>query len=174
VWDANKPNRRRPTRRRQLSRLLLGLLSRLVRLLRRLSGLPRLWSRLSRLPGLSRLLSRLSGLPRLLSRTPRLSRLLSRLSGLPRLLSRLSGLSRLLRWLVRLFGCRHLRSPPSSLAALRGVGQVPEHPRPKRAATIVAAIADGLNASGVPTAQGGRRWCQATVRYTLRRSGKGW
>jgi DNA invertase Pin-like site-specific DNA recombinase len=35
----------------------------------------------------------------------------------------------------------------------------------------LAAIADGLNADGVPTAQGGTRWYPATVRYTLRRGG---
>ncbi len=35
----------------------------------------------------------------------------------------------------------------------------------------LAAIADGLNADGVPTAQGGRRWYPATVRYTLGRGG---
>ena len=34
----------------------------------------------------------------------------------------------------------------------------------------LAAIADALNAEGVPTAQGGRRWYPATVRYTLRRT----
>jgi DNA invertase Pin-like site-specific DNA recombinase len=34
----------------------------------------------------------------------------------------------------------------------------------------LAAIADALNADGVPTAQGGRRWYPATVRYTLRRT----
>jgi DNA invertase Pin-like site-specific DNA recombinase len=32
------------------------------------------------------------------------------------------------------------------------------------------AIADGLNADGVPTAQGGRAWYPGTVRYTLIRS----
>src|SRR5437773_8985814 len=35
----------------------------------------------------------------------------------------------------------------------------------------LAAIADGLNADGVPTAQGGRRWYPATVRYTIGRGG---
>jgi len=34
----------------------------------------------------------------------------------------------------------------------------------------LAAIADALNADGVPTAQGGRRWYPATVRYTLTRT----
>ncbi len=33
----------------------------------------------------------------------------------------------------------------------------------------LAAIAEGLNADAVPTAQGGQRWYPATVRYTLRR-----
>jgi hypothetical protein len=32
-----------------------------------------------------------------------------------------------------------------------------------------AAIADRLNRDRVPTAQGGRRWYPATVRYTLHR-----
>ena len=35
----------------------------------------------------------------------------------------------------------------------------------------LAAIAEGLDRDGVPTAQGGRRWYPATVRYTLRRDG---
>jgi DNA invertase Pin-like site-specific DNA recombinase len=34
----------------------------------------------------------------------------------------------------------------------------------------LAAIADALNVEGVPTAQGGRRWYPATVRYTLSRT----
>jgi hypothetical protein len=43
--------------------------------------------------------------------------------------------------------------------------------RERAAGKSLAAIADGLNAAGVPTAQGGRRWYPATVRYTLQRSG---
>jgi len=34
-----------------------------------------------------------------------------------------------------------------------------------------AAIAKGLNADHVPTAQGGRRWYPGAVRYTLSRTG---
>jgi DNA invertase Pin-like site-specific DNA recombinase len=42
--------------------------------------------------------------------------------------------------------------------------------RERAAGKSLAAIADKLNADGVPTAQGGRRWYAGTVRYTLRRS----
>jgi DNA invertase Pin-like site-specific DNA recombinase len=42
--------------------------------------------------------------------------------------------------------------------------------RERAAGKSLAAIAEGLNAAGVPTAQGGKRWYPATVRYTLRRS----
>jgi DNA invertase Pin-like site-specific DNA recombinase len=41
--------------------------------------------------------------------------------------------------------------------------------RERVAGKTLAAIADRLNADGVPTAQGGRRWYPATVRYTLGR-----
>jgi recombinase len=34
----------------------------------------------------------------------------------------------------------------------------------------LAAIANGLNADRIPTAQGGRRWYPAAVRYTLSRA----
>ncbi len=43
--------------------------------------------------------------------------------------------------------------------------------RERAAGRSLAAIADGLNADGIPTAQGGRRWYPATVRYTLERTG---
>jgi len=43
--------------------------------------------------------------------------------------------------------------------------------RERAAGQSLAAIADRLNADGVPTAQGGRRWYPATVRYTLERTG---
>ena len=43
--------------------------------------------------------------------------------------------------------------------------------RTERAAgNSLAAIANGLNADRIPTAQGGRRWYPATVRYTLNRA----
>ena len=42
--------------------------------------------------------------------------------------------------------------------------------RERAAGTSLAAIANGLNADRVPTAQGGRRWYPATVRYTLNRA----
>jgi DNA invertase Pin-like site-specific DNA recombinase len=41
--------------------------------------------------------------------------------------------------------------------------------RARASGLSLAAIADRLNAERVPTAQGGRRWYPATVRYTLRR-----
>ena len=42
--------------------------------------------------------------------------------------------------------------------------------RERAAGTSLAAIANGLNADRIPTAQGGRRWYPATVRYTLKRA----
>ena len=43
--------------------------------------------------------------------------------------------------------------------------------RTERAAgKSLAAIANGLNTDHIPTAQGGRRWYPATVRYTLKRA----
>jgi len=43
--------------------------------------------------------------------------------------------------------------------------------RTERAAgKSLAAIANGLNADHIPTAQGGRRWYPASVRYTLKRA----
>jgi DNA invertase Pin-like site-specific DNA recombinase len=43
--------------------------------------------------------------------------------------------------------------------------------RERAAGRSLAAIANGLNADRIPTAQGGRRWYPATVRYTLKRTG---
>jgi hypothetical protein len=43
--------------------------------------------------------------------------------------------------------------------------------RERAAGRSLAAIANGLNADRIPTAQGGRRWYPATVRYTLTRTG---
>jgi DNA invertase Pin-like site-specific DNA recombinase len=43
--------------------------------------------------------------------------------------------------------------------------------RERAAGKSLAAIANGLNADRIPTAQGGRRWYPATVRYTLNRTG---
>jgi DNA invertase Pin-like site-specific DNA recombinase len=42
--------------------------------------------------------------------------------------------------------------------------------RERAAGKSLAAIANGLNADRIPTAQGGRRWYPATVRYTLNRA----
>ena len=43
--------------------------------------------------------------------------------------------------------------------------------RERAAGSSLAAIANRLNADRIPTAQGGRRWYPATVRYTLNRTG---
>src|SRR4051812_43913413 len=43
--------------------------------------------------------------------------------------------------------------------------------RERKAGKTLAAIADRLNQDGVPTAQGGKEWYPATVRYTVRRLG---
>jgi DNA invertase Pin-like site-specific DNA recombinase len=53
--------------------------------------------------------------------------------------------------------------------------QMPEHVierirRERAAGSSLAAIANRLNADRIPTAQGGRRWYPATVRYTLNRT----
>ena len=42
--------------------------------------------------------------------------------------------------------------------------------RERTAGKSLAAIANGLNADRIPTAQGGRRWYPATIRYTLNRT----
>jgi len=42
--------------------------------------------------------------------------------------------------------------------------------RERTAGHSLTAIANGLNTDRVPTAQGGRRWYPATVRYTLNRA----
>ena len=42
--------------------------------------------------------------------------------------------------------------------------------RERAAGHSLAAIANGLNADRIPTAQGGRRWYPATIRYTLNRT----
>ena len=42
--------------------------------------------------------------------------------------------------------------------------------RERAAGNSLTAIANGLNADRIPTAQGGRRWYPATVRYTLSRA----
>ncbi len=42
--------------------------------------------------------------------------------------------------------------------------------RERAAGKSLATIANGLNADRIPTAQGGRRWYPATVRYTLNRT----
>jgi hypothetical protein len=42
--------------------------------------------------------------------------------------------------------------------------------REQAAGNSLAAIANELNADRIPTAQGGRRWYPATIRYTLNRT----
>jgi DNA invertase Pin-like site-specific DNA recombinase len=42
--------------------------------------------------------------------------------------------------------------------------------REQTAGNSLAAISNGLNADRIPTAQGGRRWYPATIRYTLNRA----
>jgi DNA invertase Pin-like site-specific DNA recombinase len=61
-------------------------------------------------------------------------------------------------------GVRLGRPPTMSLYAIERIG----HER--AAGKSLAAIANGLNADRIPTAQGGRRWYPATVRYTLNRA----
>ena len=61
-------------------------------------------------------------------------------------------------------GVRLGRPPTMSAYALERIR------RERAAGTSLAAIAIGLNADRIPTAQGGRRWYPATVRYTLKRT----
>jgi len=66
--------------------------------------------------------------------------------------------------LKRAQGVRLGRPPTMSPYAIERI-------RCERAAgNTLAAIANGLNADRIPTAQGGRRWYPATVRYTLKRA----
>ncbi len=61
-------------------------------------------------------------------------------------------------------GVRLGRPPTMSPYALERIR------REREAGKSLAAIAQGLNADHIPTAQGGRRWYPATVRYTLNRA----
>jgi DNA invertase Pin-like site-specific DNA recombinase len=61
-------------------------------------------------------------------------------------------------------GVRLGRPPTMSAYALERIR------REREAGKSLAAIANGLNADRSPTAQGGRRWYPATVRYTLKRA----
>jgi DNA invertase Pin-like site-specific DNA recombinase len=58
---------------------------------------------------------------------------------------------------------------PSSLPA-DVVGRIV---RQREAGRTLQAIADGLNADEVPTAQGGRQWYPSTVAAVLRSAGRG-
>ena len=62
-------------------------------------------------------------------------------------------------------GVRLGRPPTMSAYALERIR------RERAAGKSLAAIAEGLNADRIPTAQGGRRWYPATIRYTLGRAG---
>jgi DNA invertase Pin-like site-specific DNA recombinase len=63
--------------------------------------------------------------------------------------------------LKRAQGIRLGRPPTISAYALERIRQE------QAAGKSLTAIANGLNADRVPTAQGGRRWYPATIRYTL-------
>jgi DNA invertase Pin-like site-specific DNA recombinase len=66
---------------------------------------------------------------------------------------------------TRAQGVRLGRPPQMSRHAIERIR------RERAAGSSLAAIANGLNADRIPTAQGGRRWYPATVRYTLNRTG---
>ena len=66
--------------------------------------------------------------------------------------------------LKRAAGVRLGRPPTISPYALERIR------REREAGKSLAAIADGLNADRIPTAQGGHRWCPSTIRSTLRRA----
>jgi DNA invertase Pin-like site-specific DNA recombinase len=61
-------------------------------------------------------------------------------------------------------GVRLGRPPSMSAYALERIR------RERAAGKSLAAIAEGLNADRIPTAQGGRRWYPATIRYMLTRA----
>ncbi len=65
---------------------------------------------------------------------------------------------------TRAQGIRLGRPPTMSQYAIERIR------RERAAGHSLAAIANGLNADRVPTAQGGRRWYPATVRHTLNRT----
>jgi DNA invertase Pin-like site-specific DNA recombinase len=65
---------------------------------------------------------------------------------------------------ARAQGVRLGRPPQMSQYAIERIR------RERAAGKSLAAIANGLNADRIPTAQGGRRWYPATVRYTLNRT----
>ncbi len=67
--------------------------------------------------------------------------------------------------LKRAQGVRLGRPPTMSPYALERIR------RERAAGKSLTAIANALNADRIPTAQGGRRWYPATVRYTLSRAG---
>jgi len=66
--------------------------------------------------------------------------------------------------LKRAQGVRLGRPPTMSRYAIERIR------RERAAGASLAAIADGLNEDHIPTAQGGRSWYPATVRYTLNRA----
>jgi DNA invertase Pin-like site-specific DNA recombinase len=66
--------------------------------------------------------------------------------------------------LKRAQGVRLGRPPTMSQYAIERIR------RERAAGKSLAAIANGLDADRIPTAQGGRRWYPATVRYTLKRA----
>jgi DNA invertase Pin-like site-specific DNA recombinase len=65
---------------------------------------------------------------------------------------------------TRAHGTRLGRPPTISEYALERIK------RERAAGKSLAAIANGLNADRIPTAQGGRRWYPTTIRYTLNRT----
>jgi DNA invertase Pin-like site-specific DNA recombinase len=65
---------------------------------------------------------------------------------------------------ARAQGARLGRPPQMSLYAIERIR------RERAAGKSLAAIANRLNTDRVPTAQGGRRWYPATIRYTLKRT----
>ncbi len=65
----------------------------------------------------------------------------------------------------------HARAGRPARPATKHVPYVIERIRRERAAgKSLAAIANGLNADRIPTAQGGRRWYPAIIRHTLKRT----
>jgi DNA invertase Pin-like site-specific DNA recombinase len=82
------------------------------------------------------------------------------------------------QWERRIIGVRTKEALAVKKAQGVRIGRPPTLPaqvvsrirRERAKGKSLAAIAEGLNADRVPTAQGGRRWYPATVRYTLGRS----
>ena len=88
-------------------------------------------------------------------------------------------LAQVAQWERELIGARTKDALAEAKGAGVRLGRRPALPtrvvkrikREREKGATLAAIADGLNTDGIPTAHGGERWWPATVRTVLRRAG---